>query len=77
MNQVLSDTQPISLHMGDVQEQAAGELSRLPECVSLCVYLDVYGLCLSGTEQFAASFATLVYCPVACHLDLWQGQPKD
>lgn len=43
----------------------------------LCVYLDVYVVCLSGTKQFTASVATLVCCPVPCHLDLWQGQPKD
>lgn len=61
--------------MGDVGEHMSGivYLSVFP----LCVYLDVYRVCLSGTEQFASSVATLVYCPVPCHLHLWQGQPKD
>lgn len=54
----------------------ATELSRPSEFL-FCVYLNVYGPCLGGTEQLAASVATLVYCPVPCHLNLWQGQPKD
>lgn len=44
---------------------------QTPDSMWFGCYLDVYEMRLCRTEHFAASVATLVYGPVASHLDLW------
>lgn len=41
------------------------------------VYLNFCRVLLRWTQQFSKIIATMVYCPVAGHLDLRQRQPRE